>query len=81
MGPWSILLWWLVVLVARLLKTISNLTVGAYEGILATRDSLEDIVAKVLHEHLLLAFHILDDNVRNVCVSVLMEGVLILHNT
>ena len=80
MGPWSILLWWLVVLVARLLKTISNLTVGAYEGILATRDSLEDVVAKVLHEHLFFALHVLDDDVRDVVIRVLFEGVLVLHN-
>ena len=65
----------------RLLKTFPYLTIGCDEGILTARYSLEDVVAKVLHEHLLLAFHILDDNVRNVCVSVLMEGVLILHNT
>ena len=57
------------------------MTIGCDEGVLTARYSFEDVVAKVLHEHLLLAFHILDDNVRNVCVRVLMEGVLILHNT
>ena len=81
MGPRPVLWWWLVVLVARLVKTISDLTIGGHEGILAARDSLEDVVAKILHEHLFLALHNLNDNVRDVCVRVLLEGMLILHNT
>ena len=57
------------------------MTIGCDEGVLTARYSFEDVVAKVLHEHLLLAFHILDDDVRDVVVWMLLEGVLVLHDT
>ena len=57
------------------------MTIGCDEGVLTARYSFEDVVAKVFHEHLLLAFHILDDDVRDVVVWMLLEGVLVLHDT
>ena len=64
----------------RLSKTFSYLAIGCDKGILTSRNSLEDVIAKVLHEHLFFALHVLDDDVRDVVIRVLMEGVLVLHN-
>ena len=65
----------------RLLKTFPYLTIGCNKCILTSRDSLEDVVTEVLHEHLFFALHVLDDDVRDVVIRVLLEGVLVLHNT
>ena len=80
MKPWSVMLWWLAVLVVGLLKTFPYLTVGCDKCILTSRNSLEDVVAKVLHEHMFLALHVLDDDVRDATIGVVLEGVLVLHD-
>ena len=79
--PWSVLMWWwLAVLVVRLSKISSYLAIGCDKGILTSGNSPEDVIAKILHEHLFSALHVLYDDVRNVVIRVLVEGVLVLHN-
>ena len=73
-------MWWLAVLVVRLSKTFSYLAIGCDKGILTSRNSLEDVVAQVLHEHLFFTLHVLDDDVRHVVIRMLAEGVLVLHD-
>ena len=41
--PWSVLLWWLAVLVVRLSKIFSYLAIGCDKGILTSGNSSEDI--------------------------------------
>ena len=62
------------------LRAFSYLAIWCNKQFVTARDSFEDIVTEILHEHLLFALHVLDDHVLEGAVGVLLEGVLVFHN-
>ena len=63
------------------LRASPYLATWCYKHVLAARDPFENIITEILHEHLLLALHVLDDHVLKGAVGVLLEGVLVFHDT
>ena len=58
----------------------SYLAIWGNKRVLTTGYLLEDAVAKILHEHLLLGFHVFNNNVLGSNIWVVLECVLVLHD-
>ena len=63
------------------LRAVPYLAIWCDKRVLTARDPFEDIVTEILHEHLLLALHVLYDQVLEGAVGMLMEVVLVFHDT
>ena len=61
-------------------RTFSYLTIWSIKRVFTPRYFFKNTVAKVFHEHLFFAFHILDNDVLNGWVSVELENMLAFHD-
>ena len=63
------------------LRVFPNLAIWCDKRVLTARDPFKYIVTEVFHEHLLLALHVLNDHVLEGAVGMLLEVVLVFHDT
>ena len=74
-------LWPRLILWMMLVEALPQLSIAGYKCVLAARNPFQKIISKIFDHHLLFALHVFYDNCFDGMVWVVLQGMLVLHDT